>query len=186
MCLCWRRRSLDRESRRRRGWLERDPAALVGGGALPRRIVVALDGSARAERVLPLVEELATRARARVTLVRAWPRRPAADPSSAVVARLGGALAAPSDRIELKLRREAWRYLEETAERLRGRGVAADYELVEGPAGETIVDEAEALGAELVAMTTHGRSGLGRLAVGSVADYVMRHSSCPVLLARAA
>jgi nucleotide-binding universal stress UspA family protein len=156
------------------------------GGASPRRIVVALDGSPRAERVLPYVEELAARTSAKVTLVRAWSPHRDADPRGAVGALLGDASGPAPDAGELGLHREAWRYLEGMADRLRERGIAADYEVVEGPAGEMIVDEAEGLGAEMVAMTTHGRSGLGRLVLGSVADYVVQHVACPVLLVRAA
>jgi nucleotide-binding universal stress UspA family protein len=156
------------------------------GARPPRRIVVALDGSSRAERVLPYVEELAARTRAKVILVRTWTPHPAADPSAAVGASPGATSATVPDAEGYGHRREAWRYLEGIADRLRERGVAADYEVVEGPAGEMIVDEAKGLGAEMLAITTHGRSGVGRLVLGSVADHVVRHTNCPVLLFRAA
>jgi nucleotide-binding universal stress UspA family protein len=156
------------------------------GGSRPRRIVVALDGSSRAERVLPYVEELATRTGARVTLVRAWSPPPDIDPRPGVGALLGDASFRTADAELRNSQFQAERYLEEVVVRLRDRGIAADYELLEGPAGEMIVDEADGLGAEMVAMTTHGRSGLGRLVLGSVADYVVQHTTCPVLLVRAA
>jgi nucleotide-binding universal stress UspA family protein len=156
------------------------------GGSRPRRVVVALDGSSRAERVLTYVEEFALRTGARITLVRAWAPQPDASPDTDVGALPGDAAWEASEPEARNARLQAERYLEEVVARLRGRGVAADYEVVEGPAGEMIVDEAEGLGAELVALTTHGRTGLGRLVLGSVADYVVQHTTCPVLLVRAA
>jgi nucleotide-binding universal stress UspA family protein len=47
-----------------------------------------------------------------------------------------------------------------------------------------IVERARELGISLILMTTHGRSGLGRLVFGSIADSVLRHAACPVLLVR--
>jgi nucleotide-binding universal stress UspA family protein len=156
------------------------------GAASRRRIVVALDGSPRAEGVLPYVEEFALRTAARVTLVRAWSPQADDAPATGVGALLGAATWRTADPEARNTQLEAERYLEEVVARLRERGVAADYELLEGPAGEMIVDEAEGLHAEMVAMTTHGRTGLGRLVLGSVADYVIQHTTCPVLLVRAA
>jgi len=54
----------------------------------------------------------------------------------------------------------------------------------EGSAADVIIDRAKSLPAELIAMTTHGRSGLARVVVGSVADEVVRNVICPVLLVR--
>ncbi|HEV8638499.1 MAG TPA: universal stress protein [Chloroflexota bacterium] len=155
------------------------------------RIVVALDGSPRAAPasgypVLPYVEQFAARTRGSVTLVRAWSPHLDADLSTGVGALVGDGSWRASDAKARNAQHQAERYLEEVVTRLRCRGVAADYELLEGPAGEMIVDEAEGLGAQMVAMTTHGRSGLGRLVLGSVADYVVQHTTCPVLLVRAA
>lgn len=56
--------------------------------------------------------------------------------------------------------------------------------VVEGHAGMAIVDAAAAERADVVVMATHGRGGLGRAVLGSVADYVVRHAKCPVLLVR--
>jgi nucleotide-binding universal stress UspA family protein len=53
--------------------------------------------------------------------------------------------------------------------------------VVEGSAAEQIIDQAEALGAGLIVMTTHGSGGLGRWLVGSCAERVVRHAHCPVL-----
>ncbi|MCC6236658.1 MAG: universal stress protein [Dehalococcoidia bacterium] len=56
--------------------------------------------------------------------------------------------------------------------------------IIEGHAGTAIVDAATAEHADIVVMATHGRGGLGRAVLGSVADHVVRHAPCPVLLVR--
>lgn len=53
--------------------------------------------------------------------------------------------------------------------------------LIVGPPGVSIVVAAEECRADLIVMGTHGRSGLGRLLMGSVAEYVLRQAPCPVL-----
>jgi len=51
--------------------------------------------------------------------------------------------------------------------------------------GEAILETAGRLQADLIVMGTHGRGGLRRIALGSVAEYVVRHASCPVVTVRA-
>ena len=51
--------------------------------------------------------------------------------------------------------------------------------------GDIILDAARADGAELIVMGTHGRTGIGRLLVGSVAEHVLRHADCPVVTVHA-
>jgi nucleotide-binding universal stress UspA family protein len=75
-------------------------------------------------------------------------------------------------------------YLNGVAARLRELNLTVDIEHPEGNAADAIVDRARALGVNLILMTTHGRGGLGRAVFGSVADSVIRHSPCPVLLIR--
>ncbi len=53
-----------------------------------------------------------------------------------------------------------------------------------GPAAETILEFAQEMHADLIAMSTHGRSGLARWFIGSTADKVVRAATLPVLLAR--
>ncbi len=150
------------------------------------RILVALDGSELAERVLPYVEELASRLGSAVTLLRAI--TPAetivAQSAGGVTSMVGpGAIIDPGPIVEAE-RRDATAYLQAVSARLRGRGLQVDAEVVEGAAAEALAGRAEALGVGLVAMTTHGRGGLGRLVFGSVADAVLRHAPCPVFLVR--
>jgi nucleotide-binding universal stress UspA family protein len=75
-------------------------------------------------------------------------------------------------------------------ERLRASlerfGAHGEFLLEEGPAGPTITRKADELPAQLVVMGTHGRTGLRRVLIGSVAEYVVRHASCSVLVVRLA
>ncbi len=86
------------------------------------------------------------------------------------------ALAEALDRI-----REA---LEPTAERVRGRGLEAEVVAREGDAPSVITEVASSSGAGLIAMGTRGRSGLKHLLLGSTAERVVQHASCPVLTVR--
>jgi nucleotide-binding universal stress UspA family protein len=54
----------------------------------------------------------------------------------------------------------------------------------DGPAGESIVDVAEAEAADLIVVGTHDRGAVGRLFLGSVSDHVVRHARCPVMVVR--
>ena len=82
-------------------------------------------------------------------------------------------------------RRCASEYLEERAERLRRRGLRVTTSVtVDGQAGHGILTEAEAVGAELIAIATHGHTGLRRWVLGSATDKVVRGAEVPVLLHR--
>jgi nucleotide-binding universal stress UspA family protein len=89
----------------------------------------------------------------------------------------------PTPIIEAE-RQEAAAYLAALAQGLRGRGRDVEHVQPEGLVAEVIVAHADHTGAGLIAMTTHGRGGLGRLVLGSVADEVLRSACCPVLLVR--
>jgi nucleotide-binding universal stress UspA family protein len=67
---------------------------------------------------------------------------------------------------------------------LDGGAVEVRTEILEGHPGTAIVEAARTTGADVIVMATHGRSGLGRALLGSVADHVVRHATCPVLLVR--
>ncbi|HSE94887.1 MAG TPA: universal stress protein [Methylomirabilota bacterium] len=74
--------------------------------------------------------------------------------------------------------------LDDRATEIHGTGVTARGAVVDGVAHEAIVAEAERLGAEMIVMGTHGRGGLARFLLGSVADRVIRLAPCPVLTVR--
>lgn len=149
-------------------------------------LLVALDGSAAAERVLEHAEALATAFGSRITVLRATlsPEMVIAESGSGDVAVGQMAPTLDPEPILEADSETTTDYLGTVSARLRARGVQVDVEHPEGPADNVIVERAATLGASLILMTTHGRSGLGRLVFGSVADSVLRHAPCPVLLVR--
>ena len=79
----------------------------------------------------------------------------------------------------------AGRYLDRVSDRLGEHGVQVSTTVQMGAVAESIVDYAENHQIDLIAMCTHGRTGLGRWILGSVADRVLRAGCIPVLLVRA-
>jgi nucleotide-binding universal stress UspA family protein len=146
------------------------------------RIIVALDGSPLAEQVLLYVEALADRFGSTITLLRAT-----MTPDTLLTGSMAGEsglIGDPTPLVEAD-RREAVAYLTALAARLHAQRRVVQRDYPAGSAAEVIVQRARDVGADLIAMTTHGRGGLGRLVFGSVADAVLRSAPCPVLLVRA-
>jgi nucleotide-binding universal stress UspA family protein len=159
-------------------------AELYRAPAANRRILVPLDGSPEAEAILPHAERMARHCGAALELVRSYAPSPALVAATVAAAMPGtGPLLGTSSYLAAG-REEADAYLEDVERRLRGAGVEVAHRRLEGPAGEAIVAEAQRWGADLIAMTTHGRGGFDRLVHGSVASYVAHHAPCPVLLVR--
>lgn len=143
-----------------------------------KNAIVPLDGSPLAEQVLPHIVRLARALGLTLTLIRAVPvledRHPVAD-----------YLARVYQRINREAHTEAEEYLKEQVQRLTDEGVTQISQLVtQDDPGGAIADTAHGTPSSMVAMTTHGRSGVGRWALGSVADKVVRHCSDPVLVIR--
>lgn len=142
----------------------------------PGRILVPLDGSELAERALPLAAELARRSGAAVELVHVHV------PISPDPIHVEGLPVI--DEHMRSLRRDHERaYLERARDRLPP-AVAASAALLDGPVAATLAAHARAVGAWLIVLTTHGRGGLERIWLGSVADELARVSPVPVLLVR--
>lgn len=139
-----------------------------------RNILVPLDGSARAESILPYAESLARGLPARLTLLRVL------EPT--VRAEVIADDAAPPLRPE-KLE-EARRYLLEARDRLRAAGVEAEHLLMRGIAIDAIVKAARDQGCTLIAMTTRGQTGMARALFGNVALGVLNRAPCPLLMVR--
>jgi nucleotide-binding universal stress UspA family protein len=140
------------------------------------RIFVPLDGSSRAERALDLAALLA-----RQTTMREPAREPLLILFQAV------ALSPWLDLDEREAERTqavetATRYLEEQAERLQSEGITVETSVRLGNPAEAILEQTVARQVELIVMSTHGRSGLARWALGSVAERVARTAPVPVLL----
>lgn len=79
---------------------------------------------------------------------------------------------------------EAERRLQEMTDRLAAEGLTVDWVAREGDPSVVIVEEAERRQADLIAMGTHGRSGLRHLLLGSTAERVVQHAGCPVMTVR--
>ncbi len=139
-----------------------------------RRILVPLDGSPLAEAIFPQVTELSHTLGAEVILLRVALAHtfPGVDPIHL------------ADE-EVRVVEEAEAYLATAAERLVREGVNAKTAVRYGQPAAEIIDHAAVEKADLVAMSTHGRSGLSRLVMGSVAEEVVRKANIPVLLLRA-
>jgi universal stress protein E len=81
-------------------------------------------------------------------------------------------------------RQEAEQAVASKVERLKGMGVAAEGKIVEGRPDEAIVKAAEDVGADLIVMGSHGRTGLAKVLLGSVAERVIGQAICPVLIVK--
>lgn len=144
-----------------------------------RQIMVPLDGSALAEAILYPAKELAAVTGAELLLIQ-------------IIQTLAPAFEGPRpvpstfDEDLRNLRRmEASDYLRKVTERCRQFGGKAVYSVtLGGNVANEILERAESLNVGMIAIATHGRGGLKRLALGSVADKLIRAAPCPVLVYR--
>ena len=90
------------------------------------------------------------------------------------------------DRLVEEERKRAERYLASAGERLLQSGLSVETVVCKGAPADTILQQALATSARLIIMATHGRTGLRRLLLGSVAHEVVHRSLLPVLLVRPA
>jgi nucleotide-binding universal stress UspA family protein len=153
-----------------------DPAAAIK----LTTVFVPLDGSALAQKVLPDVVTLAKKMNLEVQLLRMYEL----PPDAYVVG--DGLIARGPARYREEFQNEAKTYLDGKVEELRAQGLNNVLAIaIEGdPAGE-IIDIARRTEHNLIAMCSHGRSGIGRWLLGSVAEKVVQHSKDPVLIIRA-
>jgi nucleotide-binding universal stress UspA family protein len=144
---------------------------------MARKILVPLDGSPFAENAVAVALDAARRTGARLHLVqvhepatpRSWP-----DGQAMYDERWDGALRAREDE-----------YLRSLAHRCMERaGVAPVTELLDGPVAASLAGYATEMGIDRIIMTTHGRGGISRAWMGSVADALVRRASVPILLVR--
>jgi nucleotide-binding universal stress UspA family protein len=164
---------------------DRRPRSGGRGVSVYNKILVPLDGSKLAEEVLSHVQDLAQRYGSEVILIQVVPPLSKLVMETEAVS-MGEARAGPeaATAVAKAEREKAHSYLESTAKRLRDEGVRVRAEILTGEAGDAVVAYAQSEVVDLIAMSTHGRSGLGRLVYGSVADHVLRHTGAPVLLIR--
>lgn len=141
-----------------------------------RSILVSLDGSPLAEQALPVASRIAgaVGGKLRLALVHQVPPAPL-DPAGAKLF------------ISMELDSKKWErgYLRAQQARLRGEGMALSSAVtLAGPVGPALAQYVREMGVDLVVMATHGRGGLRRAWLGSVADYLVRHLEVPVVLVR--
>ncbi len=138
-----------------------------------KRALVALDGSSAGEAVMKFLMEIAAPLDMTVMLLHVLePITPAVADGTVMI-----------DDVNSR-RREAEEYLAPIAAMLRSQGVDAAWAVRHGRAAVEILAAADESSADLIAMATHGRTGLGRLLFGSVAEAVLRRAPVPVFMIR--
>jgi len=152
---------------------------------MDERILVPLDGSKVGEAALPHVEDLVSKlkpeVKAEVTLLQVL--SPVQPPTVA-----GGQVPdiAYSEKQMEANKKEATNYLDKAGEALRRKGATVVSRVSVGNAAAEIAKAAEEINANVIAMSTHGRSGLSRWAFGSVSDKVLRReANIPIVMVRA-
>lgn len=150
------------------------------------KILVCLDGSKPAGQVLDYITEDVCRVAGKVVLLRVISL-----PEVTVPLAAPGVPGLPLStegvrKLAQQREEEAGDYLKQMAGRLTEQGVDVEYAVVPGMSGETIVEYAAENNCTLIAIGTHGHNFARRLFLGSTADYVLRHSSIPVLIIRPA
>jgi nucleotide-binding universal stress UspA family protein len=148
------------------------------------KVLVCLDGSTPAERILPYItrETIAQHGKMILLTVIDLPETvlPINIPGSpAVTVSTPGAV-----KRTLTEENMANDYLKGQAKSLEAQGLDVDYVVLSGSPGETIVNYAQENECTLIAIATHGHGGFRRFALGSTADYVVHHSSVPLLTVR--
>ena len=132
------------------------------------KIVVTLDGSSQAECALAHAQALAKGLGVKLVLLQIVPYPEVRD-----------------EAVESDWAAEARRYMNEFAEAIRSEGVETETEVLWGEVAEKIVEYVEADKHALLVMSTHGRTGLARLAFGSVTERVLKEAkTTPVLMVR--
>jgi nucleotide-binding universal stress UspA family protein len=150
------------------------------GAATLKSIIVPLDGSKLAETVLPRAIDLAKKLSLEIVLTRAYQI-----PMSAY-AGADAPYHADLDSLLTLVKEEAGAYLEAKVNELRGNGIEkVSSILLLGSGADEIIELAQGTPDNLIAMCTHGRSGVERWVLGSVTEKVVRHSGDPVLVVRA-
>lgn len=142
-----------------------------------KHILVPLDGSPLAERALSHAVTLASQFQSQITLIQVVP--PVYTPMTPEMV-----MAQPVISME-QLLEEAESYVKSRQAELRAEGLVVHRKVVEGPIAESILGFAEGQTIDLIVMSTHGRSGIGRWIYGSVAQKVLQGAKCPILLIRA-
>ena len=147
-----------------------------------KKILVCLDGSSFSEQVLRYASEEATATSKNLVLLHVVML-----PIVNTVAIPGAATnigSMPSPEQIAADETKAKTYLNKKAKPLKEMGIDTECVVIVGDPGPAIVDYAEKSDIDLIAIATHGRSGINRMIFGSVAEYVLKNSKLPILLIR--
>jgi nucleotide-binding universal stress UspA family protein len=149
-----------------------------------KRILVCLDGSSTAEEILPYVTDEALAHHSEIILLFV-----VSLPEITIPISIPGEPGMPmyTEGAMQRTRNEeikADEYLKRIAEPMRDKGLDVQCVVLPGVAGETITNYAQDNDCKLIAMATHGHGGVRRLVLGSTADFVLHHSSVPMLIVR--
>ena len=142
------------------------------------KILVPLDGSKRAETILRYVEQLAQQNDATVVLLQVL------EPGAALVTPYDMVPYYDAEAIEQR-KQEATTYLASLCGEMSAKGIDIKKCVEQGPIVRTILDVAERENVRLIAMASHGRTGLARVFYGSVAAGVLHQADRPLLIVRA-
>lgn len=151
------------------------------------KLLVPLDGSQLSETVLPHVESLATKLKSKVILLHAVVPPYHIYPVAEMAGYYSGSaiIRVPYSNEELKpLKEGSQEYLQKVSSKLTEMGITTSYQMRTGSAANEIIEVADELGVDLVAMSTCGESGFTRWEHGSVATKVMHAGNTPLLLIR--
>ena len=142
------------------------------------KILVPLDGSKRAETIIPYVEQLAQQNNATVILLQVL------EPNASIMTPYDMVPYIDVDAIEQR-KQEANSYLTTLAGELGAHGIQVKQFIEQGPIVRSILDVAEREGVKMIAMASHGRTGLARVFYGSVAAGVLHQADRPLFIVRA-
>jgi nucleotide-binding universal stress UspA family protein len=151
---------------------------LTRSGTPAGRILLPLDGSDVSERALQVASQVARALSYQVALLRVLE-------TDSLPTTLNPDQQIQLDQLVAEARIRAEDYLNTLRDRLRQQGIETTADVLPGTPAEAIVFLAHSQGVDLIAMATHGRTGLDRWIMGSVTDKVLQLADCPVLAVRA-
>ncbi|MEJ2066801.1 MAG: universal stress protein [Deltaproteobacteria bacterium] len=140
-----------------------------------KKILVPLDGSETSEAILPEIEKLASAFGSSIALLHIVPPLILPGAMESVI---------QYETVTEALMKDGEAYLRAVEKRLKDKGVTVESRLVQGNEAHLILEHCDRKDIDLLAMTTHGRSGVSRWLLGSVAEKVIRHATKPILLIR--
>jgi nucleotide-binding universal stress UspA family protein len=142
-----------------------------------KKILVPLDGSTTSEAVLPEIEKLASAFKAGIRLLHIVPPLIFPGTMEPVV---------QYETIAEAFTKEGEAYLRKIEKRLKDKGITVEGLLLQGNEAHHILEQSGREDIDLIAMSTHGRSGVSHWLLGSVTEKIVRHATKPVLLVRSA